>query len=154
VASIVHPGWSYRQGRDDISLCLLGSPSNKGPVAVASGQEALGPNTGLMVAGFGSEAEGQPNALQLEASEGAGGVRLRVRFAQPAMCLASFPPRTPQEVEVYPQDMAQCNATYGGLLRGKQLCAGAAAALRSSPVGMRGPAHGRPTPCCGAPAFS
>ncbi|GIL48873.1 hypothetical protein Vafri_5296, partial [Volvox africanus] len=92
--SIVHPGWSFSKGRDDLSICILDSPSSKPTIPVASGALRLSGQTPLVVVGFGAKQEGSGNYNTL------------------------------QEAVVFPQNMASCNNTYNGLIGTRQICAG------------------------------
>lgn len=40
--SVVHPGWSVKHGRNDISLCFLASASRFTPVTLSKGEQFEG----------------------------------------------------------------------------------------------------------------
>ncbi|KXZ50695.1 hypothetical protein GPECTOR_15g379 [Gonium pectorale] len=94
VVTIVHPDWSFSNGRNDLAVCLLNTASSRPTVRVASGTVRLDAATGLQVLGFGSPAEGQPNNEYLS------------------------------DAVVFAQDIGECNRTYGGLIGRYQICAG------------------------------
>lgn len=65
--SIVHPGWSFTTGLNDIALCILPAAINQTTVTLARTllQDA---NVGLTVMGWGSTAEGSGNNQELLAT--------------------------------------------------------------------------------------
>ncbi|GLC39881.1 hypothetical protein PLESTB_001312200 [Pleodorina starrii] len=97
VTSVVHPGWSFTRGQNDLALCFLDSPSSRPTMMLVPGNLRLYAQTSLVVVGFGAKQEGGGNYDTL------------------------------QEAVVYPQDVKACNSTYGGLIGSSQICAGRAA---------------------------
>ncbi|GBF87850.1 hypothetical protein Rsub_00562 [Raphidocelis subcapitata] len=98
VRPVVHLDWTPRVARNDVALCALDGASRFDPVALADGDaDALlaRPGEPATAIGFGSTVEGGPNSEVL------------------------------QMVELTMVPLRSCNASYRGILRPSQICAGA-----------------------------
>eukprot|EP00879_Flechtneria_rotunda_P004450 GHRR01004701.1.p1 GENE.GHRR01004701.1~~GHRR01004701.1.p1 ORF type:complete len:731 (+),score=198.19 GHRR01004701.1:818-3010(+) len=92
--SVVHSGWSFNTGLNDIALCFLPEASRFSPVNIAPDGTNLLVGKELTVMGWGAESEGASNAPKL------------------------------MEVTVDATDLASCNKTYDFSIKNTQICAG------------------------------